>query len=205
MNRNPIEVSKRSASLPVAVRIDTFRQIRGFSGWQLPLSSESDHKVAFRAGCRSRNSAVEFRRPDQAKHHFGRLNLQLLERCGIAPQSGLIFSQLSTIDSQLNMSDLPKQYQAQDAQAKWLDFWKNNGYFDADPNADKKPHTIMIPLPNVTGALHMGHALNGTLQDLITRWRRMQGYEALWMPGTDHAGIATQAAVSYTHLTLPTK
>jgi valyl-tRNA synthetase len=93
------------------------------------------------------------------------------------------------------MSELPKQYQAQDAQAKWLDFWKDNGYFDANPNPDKKPHTIMIPLPNVTGALHMGHALNGTLQDLITRWRRMQGYEALWMPGTDHAGIATQAVV----------
>jgi valyl-tRNA synthetase len=59
----------------------------------------------------------------------------------------------------------------------------------------RPPHTIMIPLPNVTGALHMGHALNGTLQDLLTRWRRMQGYEALWMPGTDHAGIATQAVV----------
>jgi valyl-tRNA synthetase len=93
------------------------------------------------------------------------------------------------------MSDIPKQYQPAESQAKWLDFWKNNGYFDANPNAEKKPHTIMIPLPNVTGALHMGHALNGTLQDLITRWRRMQGYEALWMPGTDHAGIATQAVV----------
>jgi valyl-tRNA synthetase len=93
------------------------------------------------------------------------------------------------------MSELPKQYQPADCQARWLDFWKENGYFDANPNAEKKPHTIMIPLPNVTGALHMGHALNGTLQDLITRWRRMQGYEALWMPGTDHAGIATQAVV----------
>ncbi|MHC4875886.1 MAG: valine--tRNA ligase [Planctomycetota bacterium] len=93
------------------------------------------------------------------------------------------------------MSDIPKQYQPAESQARWLDFWKNNGYFDANPNAEKKPHTIMIPLPNVTGALHMGHALNGTLQDLITRWRRMQGYEALWMPGTDHAGIATQAVV----------
>ncbi len=93
------------------------------------------------------------------------------------------------------MSELPKQYQPADCQARWLDFWKENGYFDANPNAEKKPHTIMIPLPNVTGALHMGHALNGTLQDLITRWRRAQGYEALWMPGTDHAGIATQAVV----------
>lgn len=92
-------------------------------------------------------------------------------------------------------TDLPKQYQPSDVQSRWLDYWNDNGYFDANPNADKKSHTIMIPLPNVTGALHMGHALNCTLQDLITRWRRMQGYEALWMPGTDHAGIATQAVV----------
>lgn len=92
-------------------------------------------------------------------------------------------------------TELPKQYQPSEVQSRWLDYWKDNGYFDANPNAEKKPHTIMIPLPNVTGALHMGHALNGTLQDLITRWRRMQGYEALWMPGTDHAGIATQAVV----------
>jgi valyl-tRNA synthetase len=92
-------------------------------------------------------------------------------------------------------TELPKQYQPSEVQSRWLDYWKENGYFNANPNAEKKPHTIMIPLPNVTGALHMGHALNGTLQDLITRWRRMQGYEALWMPGTDHAGIATQAVV----------
>jgi len=93
------------------------------------------------------------------------------------------------------MSDLPKLYDPQTAQAKWFSFWEEHGYFNADPNPDKPSHTIMIPLPNVTGALHMGHALNSTCQDLITRWRRMQGYEALWMPGTDHAGIATQAVV----------
>ena len=93
------------------------------------------------------------------------------------------------------MTELAKQYDPKEAQAKWFSFWEERGYFDANPNSDKKPHTIMIPLPNVTGALHMGHALNGTLQDLLTRWRRMQGYEALWMPGTDHAGIATQAVV----------
>lgn len=92
-------------------------------------------------------------------------------------------------------NDLPKQYDPQSAQSRWSSFWDEQGYFDAKPNQNKKSHTIMIPLPNVTGALHMGHALNGTLQDLITRWRRMQGYEALWMPGTDHAGIATQAVV----------
>jgi valyl-tRNA synthetase len=107
--------------------------------------------------------------------------------------------------------DLPKQYDPQAAQAKWYPFWERQGFFNADPpaaptvdpdihaevkpTAEKPPHTIMIPLPNVTGALHMGHALNGTVQDLITRWRRMQGYEALWMPGTDHAGIATQSIV----------
>ncbi len=92
-------------------------------------------------------------------------------------------------------TDIPKQYEPQQAQARWYKWWEEHGYFDADPDPDRKPHTIMIPLPNVTGALHMGHALNGTLQDLITRWRRMQGYTALWMPGTDHAGIATQAVV----------
>ncbi len=92
-------------------------------------------------------------------------------------------------------TEIPKQYDPSAAQAKWFPFWESNGYFNADPNPAKPPHVIMIPLPNVTGALHMGHALNGTLQDLLTRWRRMQGYEALWMPGTDHAGIGTQAMV----------
>ena len=95
----------------------------------------------------------------------------------------------------MTKSEIPKQYEPKSAQDRWSKFWEENQYFDANPNPDRKQHTIMIPLPNVTGALHMGHALNGTLQDLITRWRRMQGYEALWMPGTDHAGIATQAVV----------
>ncbi len=92
-------------------------------------------------------------------------------------------------------TEIPKQYDPAAAEAKWLPFWEERGDFNADPDPSKPPHVIMIPLPNVTGALHMGHALNGTLQDLLTRWRRMQGYEALWMPGTDHAGIATQAMV----------
>jgi valyl-tRNA synthetase len=92
-------------------------------------------------------------------------------------------------------TEIPKQYDPKAVQPRWIEFWQQQHLFDAQPNPAKKPHTIMIPLPNVTGALHMGHALNGTLQDLITRWRRMQGYEALWMPGTDHAGIATQAVV----------
>ena len=92
-------------------------------------------------------------------------------------------------------TELPKTYEPTAAQSRWIQHWESNGYCNADPKPDREPHTIMIPLPNVTGALHMGHCLNGTVQDLLTRWRRMQGREALWMPGTDHAGIATQAVV----------
>ena len=91
--------------------------------------------------------------------------------------------------------DLPKQYDPQDAQRRWYEFWVEKGYFHADPASDRPPYCIVIPPPNVTGALHLGHALNNTLQDILIRWRRMQGFEVLWMPGTDHAGIATQAVV----------
>ena len=93
------------------------------------------------------------------------------------------------------MSELPKTYDPSAAQERWIAHWESQGYCDADPHPSREQHTIMIPLPNVTGALHMGHCLNGTIQDLLTRWRRMQGRVALWMPGTDHAGIATQAVV----------
>ncbi|MCE9563160.1 MAG: valine--tRNA ligase [Planctomycetes bacterium] len=92
-------------------------------------------------------------------------------------------------------TELPKAYDPKAAQEKWLTFWEERGYFHCKPDATKKPYTIVIPPPNVTGALHMGHALNNTLQDVLIRWRRMQGYNALWMPGTDHAGIATQSVV----------
>jgi valyl-tRNA synthetase len=91
-------------------------------------------------------------------------------------------------------TELPKAYDPQEAQPRWLAFWEEHGYFHSRPDS-REPYTIVIPPPNVTGALHMGHALNNTLQDVLIRWRRMQGYNALWMPGTDHAGIATQAVV----------
>jgi valyl-tRNA synthetase len=91
--------------------------------------------------------------------------------------------------------DLPKQYDHQAAQERWYKFWEEKGYFHSAPNPKKKPYCIVIPPPNVTGALHLGHALNNTLQDILIRQKRMQGYETLWMPGTDHAGIATQAVV----------
>ena len=92
-------------------------------------------------------------------------------------------------------TELPKQYDPKEAQQRWIAFWEEHGYFHSRPDPNRQPFTIVIPPPNVTGALHMGHALNNTLQDVLIRWRRMQGRNALWMPGTDHAGIATQAVV----------
>jgi valyl-tRNA synthetase len=91
-------------------------------------------------------------------------------------------------------TELPKAYDPKEAQAKWLAFWEKKNYGHSEPD-NRKPYSIVIPPPNVTGALHMGHALNNTLQDVLIRWRRMQGYNAEWMPGTDHAGIATQSVV----------
>jgi valyl-tRNA synthetase len=92
-------------------------------------------------------------------------------------------------------TELSKQYDPREAQQRWLQFWNERGYFHSRPEPGRKPFCIVIPPPNVTGALHMGHALNNTLQDVLIRWRRMQGFNTLWMPGTDHAGIATQAVV----------
>ncbi len=93
------------------------------------------------------------------------------------------------------MSELAKQYNPQDVEDKLYQWWESNGFFHATINPDKKPYTIVIPPPNITGILHMGHILNNTLQDVFIRWKRMQGYEACWIPGTDHAGIATQHVV----------
>ena len=91
--------------------------------------------------------------------------------------------------------ELPKQYDHALAQERWYRFWEERGYFHSEPDPAREPYSIVIPPPNVTGALHLGHALNNTLQDVLIRWKRMQGFNALWMPGTDHAGIATQAVV----------
>ena len=93
------------------------------------------------------------------------------------------------------MSELPKTYDPKSVEDKLYKFWVDSGFFHAEVNPDKKPYTIVIPPPNVTGQLHMGHAFDETLQDVLIRTKRMQGYEALWMPGTDHAGIATQIKV----------
>ena len=90
------------------------------------------------------------------------------------------------------MANLPKVYEPQSIESKWYKFWQNHGFFHADSTSDKPPYAIVIPPPNITGSLHVGHALDNTLQDCLIRWRRMQGYNVLWMPGTDHAGIVTE-------------
>lgn len=91
--------------------------------------------------------------------------------------------------------ELAKTYEPQEVEDRIYGFWMENGYFHAVPDPEKKPYTIVIPPPNITGQLHMGHALDETLQDILIRWRRMQGYSALWLPGTDHASIATEAKI----------
>ena len=93
------------------------------------------------------------------------------------------------------MKELPKVYEPKSVEKKIYDMWMQGGYFKGKIDPDKKPFSIVMPPPNVTGQLHMGHALDSTLQDIMTRYKRMQGYAALWLPGVDHAGIATQIKV----------
>ena len=93
------------------------------------------------------------------------------------------------------MSEIADRYDPTRVEPHWYAVWEERGYFHADADSPKKPYCIVIPPPNVTGSLHLGHALNNTLQDILIRYKRMDGYNALWMPGTDHAGIATQYVV----------
>ncbi len=95
----------------------------------------------------------------------------------------------------MSNKEIATVYDPSVVEKKWYDFWLENNLFHAEVENDKDPFSIVIPPPNVTGQLHMGHALDNTLQDILIRWRRMQGYNTLWMPGTDHAGIATQIKV----------
>src|ERR1700753_2528105 len=90
----------------------------------------------------------------------------------------------------MSTSALSKQYEPTEVEARWIRFWIENGFFHADENSPKIPYSITLPPPNVTGSLHIGHALGSTTQDILIRWRRMQGLHALWMPGTAHASIA---------------
>ncbi len=94
-----------------------------------------------------------------------------------------------------NRKELAKTYEPREVEDRIYAFWQDGNYFAADVDSKKTPYTIVMPPPNITGQLHMGHALDNTLQDILIRWRRMQGYEALWLPGTDHASIATEAKI----------
>ena len=93
------------------------------------------------------------------------------------------------------MEELSSRYNPKEVEEKWYRFWEESGAFKPADQKKKKSYTIVIPPPNVTGILHMGHGLNNTIQDILIRWKRMQGFSALWIPGTDHAGIATQNVV----------
>ena len=92
-------------------------------------------------------------------------------------------------------SRISKSYNGPEVERKWSEYWLKNRFFEADPSSREQPYSIVIPPPNVTGVLHMGHALNITIQDILVRWQRMKGRNVLWLPGTDHAGIATQNVV----------
>ena len=93
------------------------------------------------------------------------------------------------------MRELAKTYEPKAFEERLYSVWIEKGYFHAEPDENKKPYTIVMPPPNITGQLHLGHAMDCTLQDSIIRFKRMQGYSALWLPGTDHASIATEAKI----------
>jgi valyl-tRNA synthetase len=95
----------------------------------------------------------------------------------------------------MSTPQLDKIYDPKAVEARWSQVWDQQGYFHASPTHPGEPYCIAIPPPNVTGSLHVGHALNHSIQDILIRWRRMQGRNVLWLPGTDHAGIATQNVV----------
>src|SRR5216684_6283216 len=94
------------------------------------------------------------------------------------------------------MAEIPKAYEPQTVEDKWYQFWLAEGCFTADAGSAKPGFSIVIPPPNVTGVLHMGHVLNNTIQDILARKARMDGKEVLWLPGTDHAGISTEGMVA---------
>ena len=93
------------------------------------------------------------------------------------------------------VENFPKTYNPRLTENKWYNNWQRNKIYSANNKSEKLPYSILMPPPNVTGILHFGHVLNHTIQDIFIRWKRMQGYEVCWFPGTDHAGIATQSKV----------
>ncbi|HEY8909814.1 MAG TPA: valine--tRNA ligase [Desulfosporosinus sp.] len=102
---------------------------------------------------------------------------------------------IEKIDEKTENLEMAKTYDPSLVEGKWYSYWEKNGFFHTEVNKEKQAFSIVMPPPNVTGALHLGHAMDSTIQDILTRFKRMQGYNTLWLPGTDHAGIATQAKV----------
>src|SRR2546429_5234353 len=107
----------------------------------------------------------------------------------------LIEQEKGTERPEIDIASLPKAYEPQAVEGKWYRFWEEGGYFKPRPNPSRKPFVISMPPPNVTGALHLGHAITATVEDILIRYHRMLGVETLWVPGEDHAGIATQTVV----------
>ena len=95
----------------------------------------------------------------------------------------------------MSANQISKQYQPKEVEERWLQAWAEGGYVEGDESKGGESYAVTLPPPNVTGALHMGHALGSTIQDMLVRWQRMSGKNTMWMPGTDHAGIATQMLV----------
>jgi len=93
------------------------------------------------------------------------------------------------------MIEFPDKYNIKESEDKWRNFWREKEVFKSSVNKDKEKYSVVIPPPNVTGILHIGHILNNTIQDIYCRWKRMKGYEVCWVPGMDHAGISTQIMV----------
>src|SRR5262249_24938194 len=133
--------------------------------------------------------------PNLMKAHF-RLNWVVLGPCVIGGRKEMLTEQeKGTEKPVIDVASLPKTYDPQAVETKWYRFWEDGGYFKPRPNASRKPFVISMPPPNVTGALHLGHAISATIEDIMIRYHRMQGDETLWVPGEDHAGIATQTVV----------
>ena len=95
----------------------------------------------------------------------------------------------------MSLKQFDKGYEPHEVEKRWYDYWEKEQLFAAEEQSPRASYSIVIPPPNVTGVLHMGHALNNTMQDILCRYRRLKGDNVLWMPGTDHAGIATQTVV----------
>ena len=125
---------------------------------------------------------------------YGRQSIIIRWYRGFRPYQGRrpFFNIEREEEYQMMKRELASKYDPKEVEDRLYAKWEKNGYFHAEPDPSKKPFTIVMPPPNITGQLHMGHALDNTMQDILVRYKRMQGYNALWQPGTDHASIATE-------------